>query len=88
MKKLALAAAIVAQLSAATAFASDVRPAAIKVGSVSRLDVSQARVGTAVRRASGQVDESVLLPVLGGVALVAVVIAVASGGGDDDSSPN
>lgn len=89
IKKIAFGAALAAQVISGSAFARDVRPAAVSLQAAS---VQPVMAVGAVRASSKMAKKDhvfapFLLPLLGLVAVIGVVAVVASGG-DDDSSPN
>jgi hypothetical protein len=84
MKKIALGLAVASFAIGGVASARDVRPAAVSLQPVSAQAAVAAPAKTVVAK-KNKAAGGALLPILGGIALVGLVVAVASGG---DSSPN
>ncbi len=89
LKKILLGAVVVSQALTGVAMAAPARPQAVSFDSVKSVESAAmpTRIGTSTGRKSQLAGTPFLLPLLGVVALVAVIAVVASGG-DDDSSPN
>lgn len=85
MKKIALGLAVASFAFGGVASARDVRPAAVNLAPVGAQAAIAAPAKTVVAK-KNKAAGGALLPILGGIALVGLVVLVASD--DDDSSPN
>ena len=85
IKKVALGLAMASFAFGGVASAREVRPSAVSFAPVSAQSALAAPAKTAVAK-KNKAAGGALLPIIGGIALVGLVVLVASGG--DDSSPN